>query len=131
MALKDFIFTSSDVLSEAVGGHTDLIVLPEVIFVFGTFTERGGKAYFPKCLLLISAGENVVQPAKANLEKPERPTAVAPGINSPFIEILLVFKVAAYCWAFFHCCHVNDLAEINTVPVLWFLVSVFGLVGMK
>lgn len=43
-------------LARVVSGHTSVIIPPDVIFMFGSCT--GGKeGYFPKCLLLISAGE--------------------------------------------------------------------------
>lgn len=68
--------------------------------MFGSCTgEREG--YFPKCLLLISAGEkegadsgeNAARAAKANPQKlDECPAAVALGINSQFIEIPLILE---------------------------------------
>lgn len=43
-------------LARVVSGHTSVIIPPDVIFMFGSCT--GGKeGNFPKCLLLISAGE--------------------------------------------------------------------------
>ena len=72
----------------------------DVVSVFGRCTG-GTTAYFPKCLLLVSArlcrredsGQNVVQPAKVNpQEVDECPAAAAQGMNSHLIEIPLILE---------------------------------------
>lgn len=85
--------------TSAVGlrsGRSALILPSDVIFVFGSCVVRT-RFHFPECVLLICAGENVEEPAKANPQKPDEcpaaaAAAVALGINSQFIEILLILE---------------------------------------
>lgn len=82
-------------LAGVVSGHTSLIIPSDVIFMFGSCT-RGEKGYFPKCLLLICAGEKSRLWRECGVtcqSKPDDcPTAVSLGINSQFFEILLILE---------------------------------------